>query len=60
MRGCRVAGSGGGQVAKDAAGNDVRASKWLETHKSGALQLPTAPPAAQSSLGQRVTNVHWK
>ena len=31
--GCRVAGAGGAQAAKDAAGNDVRASSWLQTHK---------------------------
>ena len=32
----RVAGAGGAQTAKDAAGNDVKASKWLATHKPGA------------------------
>ena len=31
----RVAGSAGGLTAKDAAGNDVKASKWIETHKAG-------------------------
>ncbi|CAL5218887.1 g625 [Coccomyxa viridis] len=29
----KVAGAGGAQSAKDAAGNDVRASQWLQTHK---------------------------
>ncbi len=38
VNGCffsRVAGTAGGQTAKDAAGNDVKASKWIETHKAG-------------------------
>lgn len=32
---CRVAGTAGGQIAKDAAGNDVKSSKWLASHKTG-------------------------
>ncbi|CAL8469950.1 g9492 [Coccomyxa elongata] len=35
----KVAGSAGGQTAKDAAGNDVKASKWIETHKAGDHSL---------------------
>lgn len=35
----RVAGAAGGQTAKDAAGNDVKASKWIETHKAGDHSL---------------------
>lgn len=30
---CRVAGAGGAQAAKDAAGDAVKASSWLKTHK---------------------------
>lgn len=41
---CRVAGAGGAQAAKDAAGNDVKASQWLTTHKTGELRaLHTKP-----------------
>ena len=29
----RVAGAGGAQAAKDAAGNDVKQSVWLQSHK---------------------------
>jgi len=32
-------GSGGGQSAKDALGNDVKASEWLKTHKVGDRSL---------------------
>ena len=35
----RVAGGGGGQTAKDAAGNDVKESVWLKTHGPGAREL---------------------
>lgn len=35
----RVGGGSGGQVAKDALGNDVKASDWLKTHKAGAREL---------------------
>lgn len=30
----RAAGSGGGQTAKDALGNDIKASEWLKTHQA--------------------------
>ena len=40
---CRVAGAGGAQSAKDAAGNDVKASVWLQSHKKGE-QLPSRLP----------------
>lgn len=30
---CRVAGAGGAQAAKDAAGDVVKASSWLKSHK---------------------------
>ena len=36
---CRVAGAGGAQSAKTAAGDDVKASVWLQSHKKGE-QLP--------------------
>lgn len=39
----RVAGSGGAQLALDAAGNPVKASKWLETHAKGATPNPNLP-----------------
>ena len=42
---CRVAGAGGAQSAKTAAGDDVKASVWLQSHKKGE-QLPQHPSAA--------------
>ena len=36
---CRVGGSGSGEVAKDALGNDVKASSWLATHQPGDRSL---------------------
>lgn len=35
----RVGGSGAGQAAKDAAGNDVKASVWTKTHLAGDRSL---------------------
>jgi len=35
----RAAGGGGGIAAKDAAGNDVKASAWLTTHLAGDRSL---------------------
>mmetsp|Transcript_10546 Transcript_10546/g.18472 ORF Transcript_10546/g.18472 Transcript_10546/m.18472 type:complete len:239 (+) Transcript_10546:133-849(+) len=35
----RAAGGSGGTVAKDAAGNDIKAPRWLETHKPGDHSL---------------------
>ncbi|KAK9915570.1 hypothetical protein WJX75_000961 [Coccomyxa subellipsoidea] len=35
----KVAGTAGGQIAKDAAGNDVKSSKWLASHKTGDHSL---------------------
>jgi cytochrome b6-f complex iron-sulfur subunit len=35
----RVAGSAGGQAAKDAAGADVKESAWLKTHQPGDRSL---------------------
>lgn len=35
----RAGGGGGGQYAKDAQGNDVKASAWLKTHQPGAREL---------------------
>eukprot|EP01025_Chloroclados_australasicus_P028765 TRINITY_DN284_c2_g1_i3.p2 TRINITY_DN284_c2_g1~~TRINITY_DN284_c2_g1_i3.p2 ORF type:complete len:217 (+),score=26.78 TRINITY_DN284_c2_g1_i3:121-771(+) len=32
-------GSGGGQTAKDALGNDIKQSTWLQTHKPGDRSL---------------------
>lgn len=32
-------GAGGGQVAKDALGNDIKESAWLKTHAAGDRQL---------------------
>ena len=49
----RVAGSGGAQAALDAAGNPVRASKWLETHAKGATPYPTLPCCHATSLRLR-------
>ncbi len=40
LRRLRSSGSaGGGVVAKDALGNDVKASKWLSSHKAGDHSL---------------------
>jgi len=36
---CSAAGGGGGIAAKDAAGNDVKASAWLTTHLAGDRSL---------------------
>lgn len=35
----KAGGGGGGQYAKDAQGNDVKASAWLKTHQPGAREL---------------------
>lgn len=35
----RVGGSGSGQAAKDAAGNDVKASVWTKTHQANDRSL---------------------
>jgi len=35
----KVAGGGGGQAAKDAAGNDVKESAWIKTHQAGDRSL---------------------
>ncbi len=35
----RVGGGSGGQVAKDALGNNVKASSWLTTHLPGDRSL---------------------
>ena len=35
----RVGGSGAGQAAKDAAGNDVKASVWTKTHQANDRSL---------------------
>jgi hypothetical protein len=35
----RAGGGAGGQVAKDALGNDVRANVWLKTHAKGDHSL---------------------
>jgi len=32
-------GGGGGQIAKDALGNDIKASEWLKTHPAGDRNL---------------------
>lgn len=36
---CSVGGGSGGQVAKDALGNDIKASSWLATHQAGDRSL---------------------
>lgn len=36
---CSAGGGGGGTVAKDALGNDVKASSWLKTHPAGDRSL---------------------
>ena len=36
---CRVAGAGSGLAAKDALGNDIKASTWLKTHPVGDRSL---------------------
>lgn len=36
---CSVGGGAGGQVAKDALGNDVKKSTWLKTHPIGDRSL---------------------
>jgi hypothetical protein len=36
---CSVGGGGGGQVAKDALGNDVKATTWLASHPIGDRSL---------------------
>ena len=36
---CSVGGGGGGTVAKDALGNDVKQSAWLKTHAAGDHSL---------------------
>ncbi len=36
---CSAGGGAGGQAAKDALGNDVKVSSWLETHKKGDYSL---------------------
>ncbi len=36
---CSAGPAGGGVVAKDALGNDVKASKWLASHKAGDHSL---------------------
>ncbi len=48
-----MAGSGGAQAALDAAGNPVKASKWLETHAKGATPYPILPCRHATSLRLR-------
>lgn len=36
---CSSGGGSGGQVAKDALGNDVMESSWLKTHQAGDRSL---------------------
>lgn len=36
---CRAGGGTGGQAAKDALGNDIKAESWLATHPKGDRNL---------------------
>ncbi len=47
-----MAGAGGAQSAKDAAGNDVRASQWLQTHKPSKCPKRLASEHVFKVLGQ--------
>ncbi len=48
---CSAGGGSGGQVAKDALGNDIKASSWLATHQAGDRSL---------SQGLKVrVGLHW-
>lgn len=39
VRTCRAGGGAGGEVAKDALGNDVKESQWVQTHLPGDRSL---------------------
>lgn len=46
-------GSGGGQAAKDALGNDVKSNAWLATHQKGDRSLT-------QGLKVRPCRSHWQ
>lgn len=61
---CSAGGGAGGQVAKDALGNDIKESAWLKTHpvgdrslsqglKVGALRIPFGQQAARQQARGR-------